>query len=188
MRLLAKNIEHIKEIISAQQGLAKRGGVIETVSPASLFAEALLIVRASLQRHGVDVIEDYAPASPLSVDRHRALQILVNFVTNAIHAVEANAPGQRRIVLRVAPTAPDIAFSVADNGVGIAAKNLTRVFTHGFTTRHDGHGFGLHSGAIAARLLGGHVRVESDGPGRGATFILVLPPVAARPTLEPDLT
>jgi signal transduction histidine kinase len=64
---------------------------------------------------------------------------------------------------------------VADNGVGIAPENLTRIFNHGFTTRAEGHGFGLHSGALAARELGGTLTVHSDGVGRGAAFSLELP-------------
>jgi len=59
--------------------------------------------------------------------------------------------------------------------VGISAENLTRIFGHGFTTRKDGHGFGLHSGALTARELGGSLTVKSDGPGRGAMFTLELP-------------
>lgn len=68
-----------------------------------------------------------------------------------------------------------IAISVKDNGVGIAPENLARIFNHGFTTRKDGHGFGLHSGVLAAKEMGGQLRVESDGAGTGATSILELP-------------
>jgi two-component system NtrC family sensor kinase len=66
-------------------------------------------------------------------------------------------------------------FQVTDNGVGIAADNLTRIFQHGFTTRKEGHGFGLHSAALTARELGGSLAAASEGPGRGATFTLELP-------------
>jgi C4-dicarboxylate-specific signal transduction histidine kinase len=59
--------------------------------------------------------------------------------------------------------------------VGIAPENMTRIFQHGFTTRKDGHGFGLHSGALTARDLGGSLSAHSDGPGRGAVFTLELP-------------
>ena len=52
---------------------------------------------------------------------------------------------------------------------------LTRIFSLGFTTRPDGHGFGLHSGALAAREMGGSLLSHSDGPGLGATFVLELP-------------
>jgi signal transduction histidine kinase len=52
---------------------------------------------------------------------------------------------------------------------------MTRIFNHGFTTRASGHGFGLHSGALAARELGGTLTVRSEGVGQGATFTLDLP-------------
>jgi signal transduction histidine kinase len=52
---------------------------------------------------------------------------------------------------------------------------LTRVFAHGFTTKKDGHGFGLHSAALTAKEMGGSLTVQSDGPGHGATFVLELP-------------
>jgi len=65
--------------------------------------------------------------------------------------------------------------SVSDNGVGITEENLTRIFVHGFTTKKDGHGFGLHSGVLAAREMGGSLTVHSAGTGAGATFTLKLP-------------
>src|SRR5439155_18808755 len=72
-------------------------------------------------------------------------------------------------------TSHRIQISVIDNGVGIPAENLVRIFNHGFTTRKEGHGFGLHSGALAAKELGGALLVHSDGPGLGASFTLELP-------------
>jgi signal transduction histidine kinase len=71
-----------------------------------------------------------------------------------------------------------VAVGIHDTGMGIGPENLTRIFSHGFTTRKDGHGFGLHTSAIAARALGGSLRAESPGPGQGATFILELPLVS----------
>jgi signal transduction histidine kinase len=69
---------------------------------------------------------------------------------------------------------------VSDNGVGIAPETLVRVFEHGFTTKKDGHGFGLHGAALTAQELGGTLSAASEGPGRGATFTLDLPLGAAR--------
>jgi signal transduction histidine kinase len=71
--------------------------------------------------------------------------------------------------------AQTLRISVSDDGEGIAPENLTRVFAHGFTTRKGGHGFGLHSCALAAIEMGGSLGCTSDGPGRGATFSLDLP-------------
>jgi signal transduction histidine kinase len=77
--------------------------------------------------------------------------------------------------VRVADGDGRIKISVMDNGVGIPAENLNRIFSHGFTTKKDGHGFGLHSGALAVREMGGSLAAQSDGPGKGATFTLELP-------------
>jgi signal transduction histidine kinase len=68
-----------------------------------------------------------------------------------------------------------VRVEITDNGVGIPPENLTRIFSHGFTTRKHGHGFGLHSSVLAAKEMGGTLTVQSEGVGKGATFILELP-------------
>jgi signal transduction histidine kinase len=80
---------------------------------------------------------------------------------------------------------PDrVSITVADNGVGIAPGNLTRIFNHGFTTKKDGHGFGLHSGANAAKEMGGTLTARSEGLGKGAELTLELPASASTRKLE----
>jgi signal transduction histidine kinase len=79
----------------------------------------------------------------------------------------------------VEPSKNTLRISVIDNGIGIPAENRTRIFNHGFTTRKDGHGFGLHSGALAATEMGGSLSVHSDGPMTGAAFTLELPLAAS---------
>ncbi|WP_372876055.1 ATP-binding protein, partial [Pseudomonas sp.] len=71
--------------------------------------------------------------------------------------------------------AGNLQIRVQDDGEGIAAENLSRVFAHGFTTRKDGHGFGLHSCALAAMEMEATLTAHSDGPGQGAVFVLELP-------------
>jgi two-component system NtrC family sensor kinase len=66
-------------------------------------------------------------------------------------------------------------FAVEDNGQGIAPENMTRIFSHGFTTKKSGHGFGLHSAVLAAKEMGGSLTAQSEGSGKGATFTLELP-------------
>ena len=79
-------------------------------------------------------------------------------------------------MLRIAPCNDTrFAVTVSDNGIGIEPHNITRVFAHGFTTKKNGHGFGLHSGVLAAQEMGGSLTVHSDGIGHGATFSLELP-------------
>ena len=81
----------------------------------------------------------------------------------------------KRLTMQVRAANGRVQIAVMDNGVGIPAENMTRIFNHGFTTREKGHGFGLHSAALAAREMGGTLNAHSDGPGQGATFILELP-------------
>ena len=175
MFTLNANIEHIKEVVSAQQSLARSAGVEEKLIAADLLDDAVRIHLTSIKRHEVQFETDYTPDLGFVADRHNTLQILVNLVSNAIHAVKGEPPQNRRVKLRTQRLDARVRFEVADLGVGISEENMTRVFQHGFTTRDDGHGFGLHSGALAAKRMGGSLTVTSAGPHQGATFLLELP-------------
>jgi two-component system NtrC family sensor kinase len=172
---LMRNIEHIKEIVAMQQTYAKAGGVMERVDATELFDAAVHINQASLTRHSVEVIREFTGAPVFTTERHQVLQTLINFISNAAHAVARREIGNRRIRLRLEADQTRVRFAVEDNGVGIAAENLPRIFQHGFTTRADGHGFGLHASALAIRNLGGRVAVHSAGQEQGARFTLDLP-------------
>jgi signal transduction histidine kinase len=174
---LTRSIDHIKEIVATQQSHAKGGRATEAVPVAELVEDALRINGAMLARHPVTVVKDLAELPLLLLDRHRVLLILVNLVSNAARALEAG-PDQRPRCIRLQVAQGDgnrLRIQVADNGEGIPPENMTRIFSHGFTTRTEGHGFGLHSSALAAREMGGTLTAHSDGPGRGATFVLDIP-------------
>ena len=172
---LHKNIGHIKDIVSMQQSYAKTSGVVETLSVPDLVEDALRMNAGSLARHDVDVIREYNGRPVITVEKNKVLQILVNFIRNAKYACDESGRLDKEITLRTHVDPTGVSISVADNGVGIPPENLTRIFAHGFTTRKHGHGFGLHSGALAARELGGSLTVHSDGRDKGATFTLKLP-------------
>jgi len=181
LELLTKNIEHIKEIVAMQQNYARVSGVIESLSIRNLVEDALQMHTAALSRHGILVARDYQEVPVMSLDKHKVLQILVNLIRNAKYAMDAAARRDKRLSVALKLTAENIVqISVADNGIGITAQNLTRIFSHGFTTKRDGHGFGLHSGALAAKEMGGSLYARSDGPGKGAVFVLELPLVAPK--------
>ncbi len=183
IKSLAKNIDHIKIIVSMQQGYAKIGGVVEELDPRDLVEDAIQINNASLKRQQIQLIRNYHPVPSVLVDRHKVLQILVNLISNAKHALSEKASG-RELSLGISAPAPDrVRITVGDNGAGIAPENLAWIFSQGFTTRKNGHGFGLHSGANAAKELGGSLTVESEGTARGATFTLELP-AASSPAQE----
>jgi signal transduction histidine kinase len=172
---LQKNIDHIKEIVSMQQSYSKRVGVPERIAVSSLVDDALRMNMGAFDRHEVSVTCDFQEVPDIVVEKHKVLQILVNLLRNAKYACDTAQRKDKRVEVRVAKHPAGVQISVADNGIGILPEHLTRIFSHGFTTKQDGHGFGLHSGALAAMEMGGALQVESAGPGCGARFTLELP-------------
>jgi C4-dicarboxylate-specific signal transduction histidine kinase len=172
---LGRNIEHIKEIVAMQQSYARVTGVLEDVPPDRLIEDALQINTQSFARHGIHIARQFEPAPAVRVDKHKALQIIINLLRNAKHAVEGVHNIDPRIGIAMDRVNGHVRIRVTDNGVGIERQNMTKIFQHGFTTKKTGHGFGLHSGALAAKEMGGSLSAHSDGPGRGATFTLELP-------------
>ncbi|HEX4240806.1 MAG TPA: PAS domain S-box protein [Steroidobacteraceae bacterium] len=172
---LRDNLEHIKDTVAMQQSYAKLCGVTETVAVDELVEDGLRLNAGAFVRHGVTLKREFEPVPPITVDKHKVLQILVNLVRNAKYACDESGRPDKLLTLRIGPAPSGVRISVIDNGVGIPKENMARLFTHGFTTRASGHGFGLHSGALAAQELGGTLHAESDGPGCGASFILELP-------------
>lgn len=175
LALLQKNIEHIKEIVAMQQNYSRTSGIQELLPVVSLVEDAFRMNTGAMERHHIHVVREYSETPPVSVEKHKVLQILVNLIRNAKYACDDSGRNDKQIILRVTNGEGGIKISVIDNGVGIPVENLTRIFNHGFTTRKDGHGFGLHSGALAAKEIGGNLIAFSEGPGRGATFTLELP-------------
>ncbi len=177
---LQDNVEHIKKIVMMQQMLAKPSAVKEEVDLIELMEASVQMNVDALGRHSVKIVRDFEQVPTLVLDKHGVLQILVNLITNAKHACTESRRLDRSITLRVRPGENGVELSIEDNGVGIPAENLTRIFQHGFTTRTSGHGFGLHSSALTARELGGSLQAHSAGPGLGALFTLTLPLDTAR--------
>jgi PAS domain S-box-containing protein len=173
---LTRNIEHIKEVVAMQQSYAKVSGVLEDLPVERLVEDAIAMNIGAFERHGVVVQKRFSEVPPVRVDRHKVLQILINLIRNAKYALDEVQRIDKRITIFISPGEKNLVrVVVADNGVGIPADNLDRIFSHGFTTRANGHGFGLHSGALAAQSLGGSLSAASLGVNRGATFTLQLP-------------
>ena len=173
---LSVHVRHIIEIINIQQSYSKTVGVTEPVNPVELMEDALQINAGGLTRNNVGVVREFDNLATVLLDRHQVLQILTNLINNARWALSQNGQSSRLLMLKIAKTDDDqVQFTVADNGIGIPRHNMTRIFSYGFTTKQDGHGFGLHGGAIVAKEMGGSLQAYSDGPGKGAEFILELP-------------
>jgi signal transduction histidine kinase len=174
---IGRHTEHIGAIVKLQQRYARTPQqMLEPVQLVELVEDALRINQAALGRHAVTVERDLADVPLVETEKHKVLMILVNLISNAKYAMDPVPAGQRRLTVSLtSPTPGRIHIEVRDNGVGIAPEMLTRIFQYGFTTRSEGHGFGLHSSALAAQELGGSLRAHSPGRGQGATFTLELP-------------
>ena len=170
-----RHLEHIKTIVAMQQKFATPSHVIEETNLAQLIEDAIVISSSSLIRHNISLVRDYSGKIVVWLDQHQVMQILVNLIRNAKHACQAAENPNAQIKISVVQSAEKIQVVVKDNGIGIATDNLLKLFSHGFTTKKNGHGFGLHSGANCAKAMGGSLEATSEGIGHGATFTLTLP-------------
>jgi signal transduction histidine kinase len=173
---LVDNVQHIKDIVSAQQSYAKVSGVEVQTSLSKLVEDAIQINSAGLERHGTQLIREFEEFGDVEIDKQKFLQILVNLVSNAKYALSDSKREEKLLTIRIYKHGEDrFRIEVTDNGVGISEDNLAKIFSYGFTTKEHGHGVGLHSSALASKEMGGSLSVYSDGVGQGATFTLELP-------------
>ncbi len=171
---LSENIEHIKNVISMQQSYAGSYGVLEKVSMPELIDDALKINKLAKDRETIQIEKKYAELPLVYLDKHKILQIFINLISNARHALIDSGHADKKMSISISVVDNAICIEVTDNGIGIEKDNLSRLFTYGYTNRRDGHGFGLHNSALVANELGGKIEVHSEGAGRGASFVLKL--------------
>ena len=169
-----EHLQHVKTIVSMQQQYATGSRVIEQVDLAKVLNDAIKMSSGSLERHRISLVREFEPGIQIMLDKHRVIQILVNLIRNAKHAVQDLDPRMIKVAVSQ-PNEETVTIKIIDNGIGISAENMVNLFNHGFSTKSKGHGFGLHSGANSAKDLGGSLNAHSDGPGKGATFTLTLP-------------
>ncbi|MGH8298806.1 MAG: MHYT domain-containing protein [Steroidobacteraceae bacterium] len=174
------HVEHIGKIVAAQQTYARRGGSLEQLDLAELIEHALVMHFSTSTE--VAVRRDYRAVGRALVDRHKLLQILGNLLSNARHALRerTQAQGPRELIVRLRSMSPGFfTIDVEDTGTGISEESMRRLFEFGFTTKKEGHGFGLHASAILAKEMGGELTARSEGENRGACFTVRLPLAAA---------
>ncbi|QEG42323.1 CHASE4 domain-containing protein [Roseimaritima ulvae] len=176
LKALDTNLQHVSQILEAQQKLATGAAVLQSVKVDQLLDDAIGMQQASLDRCGVR-LRRIGQASPtIRIDRGKVIQVLVNLLGNAKDAVRDQPANRREIQVVVSlPQQDSVTIEVRDSGCGIAAEHLEKIFAGGFTTKSDGHGQGLHFCALAVTEMKGSLSVKSEGPGQGATFSLTLP-------------
>ncbi len=176
LRSVETGVAHIAEMVRAQQSIAGTRGVFEK---AALEREIEAAIKVCQQAYGglegILVQREFEELPRVSVDKHKLMEILVNLIHNAQQALEESTSSERRLTFRLRRAQDRARIEVEDTGVGIPHENLTRIFHHGFTTKPNGHGFGLHVSANAATEMRSTLSARSPGPGKGATFVLEIP-------------
>lgn len=176
LETLRKGVDHIKAVIAMQQNFANASSLAESLKLADLITEGLTICQSSLVKSGVEIVRDLQPVPQVMATRHRVLEILVNLINNAEHAAMGTTESKPRVTFTIRSIdAKSVQLSIRDNGTGISPENLQKIFSFGFTTKKGGHGFGLHNSALAAKEMNGKLFAKSEGLGKGAEFVLVLP-------------
>ena len=175
LELLEKHVQHIKNIITVQQSVGIVLGMKEIVSINALLDELIAMHAKEFEKYHIKIFREYTQIPEISVDRGRLLQILVNLIRNALDSVKEKSPPQKQLIFRTnLKNQNTVQIDLVDNGLGIDRDHLIKIFAFGFTTKKEGHGFGLHTCALLAQEMGGTLSGHSDGPGKGAIFTLTL--------------
>jgi sensor domain CHASE-containing protein len=180
--VMSRQTSIVQAALTEQLQAARNEHVIEAVRLPELIAQSLEIVPESCrQRLMVATDDSLKKVGVVNIARTVLRLILQNLIINAADAVRE--AGKDKGVLHVAAeivreaNGEQLHLQCKDDGIGIAANNLERVFEKGFSTKSKAtnYGIGLHWCANAIGALGGRLWAASEGPGRGASMHLMVP-------------
>jgi len=176
---LIKCVLHVEDVVSMQNSLGGMVSLIEKIYLPEVIDIALSMCNEIINKNQIQIQKEIDSNLFLNLDQTKLLQILVNLIRNAADAMSIDLIpiSDRKILIRVElfSDTNTVNIKVIDNGIGIEQENLIKIFSLGFTTKPKGHGFGLHSCALLAKEMHGKLVVESEGLGKGTTFVLTLP-------------
>ncbi len=151
---------------------------VTSISPGDVVNRAAGRMRPLFDEKGVELATGkVGDPPPVLADADRVIQVLTNLLDNALR----HTPPGGRVTIEVGAEAGGVAFAVADNGEGIAPEHLPRVFERFYRADRSrsraagGSGVGLSISRALVGAMGGGIRAESRGVGRGATFRFTLP-------------
>lgn len=173
---LEENIQHIKEIVSLQQAFSGIINFSELYSIDKLLDEALVLSGINFSRHNISIKKAYSKLKPVYLDKLKLSQILINLIRNAKESLLESRDDNKFMTLQTGMADEHHFFiKVIDNGIGIEERHKPRIFSYGFTTKKNGHGFGLHASIISIHEMKGSLTIDSEGVNKGATFTAILP-------------
>jgi len=175
---LRNKINLISEVITAQEIHVGADIYADKTSLMEMIDNALTLEAGSIEKHGLVVEKDLQVTDPIIAQRSKLIHVLINLFKNAKESMADNTAEEKIIIIKTWQNENQVYLSITDNGTGIKPENLNKIFTHGFTTKKNGHGFGLHNCANSMKEMGGKIEVKSEGIGKGATFIMSFPAVS----------
>ncbi len=166
----------MRDIIETQQSFAKKRETTELRDPIQLVDESIKVQMQLIKREGVTIQKQYHTVPHLVLPPAKLIHVLINIIKNGIEAMAHIPPKKRTLFIKIREDgAHNTTIRIKDTGIGIEAKAIPKMFTHGYTTKASGHGFGLHYCMQTIKEMGGDIRLASKGKGKGATFTLVFP-------------
>ncbi|MCB0299814.1 MAG: ATP-binding protein, partial [Calditrichaeota bacterium] len=185
---LQDKVNIINEVIAAQQSYATGSMLSENLYLPQVIDDALRLQGDTTDRHHIELIEEYEDNIPeVPLQRTKLIHIIVNLFRNAKDAMKDTPMDEKQIKIRLNRENEHLVLRFSDSGCGIEPENVERIFNHGFTTKATGHGFGLHSCANYITEMGGRMWVESEGLGKGSTFVLQFPLAAKQGQETPEI-
>lgn len=175
LKYILNKLQHIKNIINTQQAVSHLTSIKENIEINRLIGDFLYLHHKDIQE--LNIIFEFKPnpIPVMSIERSKFLQILENLIRNSIDALKEKN-GMKKIIISTNEVQKGlIEIVVEDNGCGIDPNNLLKIFSFGYTTKAEGHGFGLHGSSLLAKELGGQLTAYSTGLGQGAKFTLTIP-------------
>lgn len=173
---ISHKIELMRDIIETQQTHAARDLPPDLHPLDHIVENALRIQQASLIARKILVNKDIDKPVRVAAHKIQLTHIIINLIKNAAEAMNETPEHQRRLDVSIeTESSGQVVLKITDSGCGIEKDHLDKLFSYGFTTKDLGHGFGLYSVARAVSDMGGRIEAESDGAGKGATFILRFP-------------
>ncbi len=172
---LAEKIEVISEVIASQQSYAVSRSMTEKHVLADIIDDAVTMQSGTIDRFRITIETDHQPVPEIPIQKTKLIHIIINLIKNAKEAMLDTEPDKRKLKITSQKDSTGTYVKITDTGEGVSKENLRKIFNHGFTTKKTGHGFGLHSSANYMTEMGGEIWAESEGMGKGTTFVLKFP-------------
>ncbi|MFW5803268.1 MAG: two-component system sensor histidine kinase NtrB [Verrucomicrobiota bacterium] len=173
---LSRSINLIRDVITTQQERTTAEAMREDTEIEPLLEDALTLQNANIANNAVRVEREFdSDVPPVMTEKTKLIYALVNLIKNAVEAMAGQDEERRLLTLRLFRRNSEVVIGVGDCGSGVSHEDRERLFAHGFTTKENGHGFGLHASANYINEMGGVVEFDSEGRGQGAEFRIRLP-------------